>query len=258
MGLPKRLRPRKLGRLGARRTPASTSAAVSRQLNDFTAELPYERESILAFLQRAASETETGSRVLDAGAGEAPYRELFVHCDYVTADWPNSVHPGGRGADVVASLDDLPLDEASFDTVISTQVLEHVAEPGSVLREIARVLRPDGVIWLTVPLVWPLHEEPYDFYRYTSHGLRHLLDRAGFRRISVEPRNGCATTLAQLLAFAPSLLGEANDGHDSERARLSKELNKISRRLARFDHLDAARVFPLGYQARAERGSPSS
>jgi ubiquinone/menaquinone biosynthesis C-methylase UbiE len=71
------------------------------------------------------------------------------------------------------------------DAVLSTQVLEHVADPLSVLAEFFRVLKPDGRLWLTAPFVWYLHEEPYDYYRFTSHGLRFLLERAGFIEIEV-------------------------------------------------------------------------
>ena len=79
-----------------------------------------------------------------------------------------------------------------------TEVLEHLEEPGRGLAEAHRLLRPGGGIILTTPLVWPLHEEPRDFYRFTPYGLRHLLGRAGFEAIEVRPLSGQWTTLAML------------------------------------------------------------
>lgn len=237
---------------------AGPASGVSVALRAFVDELPHERAPILVFMQRSAAALPRGSRVLDAGAGDAPYRELFVHCDYVTADWPNSVHAGGRGADVVASLDALPLADMSFDAVVSTQVLEHVARPKAVLAELYRVLRDDGALWLTAPLVWPLHEEPYDFYRYTEHGLRHLLDAAGFVDVDARPRNGCLATLSQLALFCANMLQPMHDGRDQERRRIVEDLWRLGDQLARYDDLDTKRLLPLGYEVTARRPSPAS
>src|SRR5579871_6848756 len=68
----------------------------------------------------------------------------------------------------------------SFDTVLCTQVLEHVTEPDAFIKKIEKVLTSDGVLILSVPLINPLHEIPYDYYRYTKFGLRHLLEKNNF------------------------------------------------------------------------------
>jgi len=232
--------------------------SVSPQLRAFTEELSLERRSILAFAAECAGSLGAGARVLDAGAGEAPYRELFGHCDYVTTDWTESVHSGAHGADVIASLDALPLDDASFDAVVCTQVLEHVFEPARVLAELHRVLRPGGRLWMTVPLTWPLHEEPFDFYRYTPHGLTALLDRAGFDEVHVAARNGYFATMAQLCRIAPDAVGWHEDGRDGSRARLFEDLQRLAGQLERYDHLDRRRIFPLGYRATARRPPESA
>jgi SAM-dependent methyltransferase len=226
--------------------------AVSPELRAFTNELPLERRSILEFVARCAAELERGARVLDAGAGNAPYRELFDHCVYVTTDWSGSVHAGARQADVIASLDDLPITDASFDAVVCTQVLEHVSEPAVVLSELRRILRPDGRLWLTVPLTWPLHEEPFDFFRFTPYGLADLLRRAGFIDIDIAPRNGYFTTMSQLLRIAGDAIDWPGDG-DTTRARIVEDLTRLAGQLEGFDHLDHRRIFPLGYQVTARR-----
>jgi SAM-dependent methyltransferase len=228
--------------------------AVSEALVAFVEELPWERESIAAFVQAVARTVPPGARVLDVGAGDAPYRELFAHADYRTTEWEESPHEGAVRADVVGSADALPLDDASVDVVLLTQVLEHVPQPRAVLAELRRVLKPGGWVHLTAPLVWEVHEAPYDFFRYTGYGLQALLEDAGFAEVEVAPRNGALTTLAQLLADAGSIIGRsAPDGLDEQREAVGAALAALAEPLARLEPLDARRVFPLGYRASAIR-----
>jgi SAM-dependent methyltransferase len=238
-----------------RRASAGSSnlSNVSLELRAFTEQLALERRSILQFVEKCADSVPPGARVLDAGAGNAPYRELFAHSDYVTTDWTQSVHAGARAADMVAPLDDLPIEDASVDAVLCTQVLEHVENPAAVLAELHRVLRPGGHLWLTVPLVWPLHEEPYDFFRFTPFSLDSLLTGAGFSDVDVAPRNGYFETVAQLLRIAPTAVGWADDGRNALRRRVFADLSRLARQLEGFDDLDRRRAFPLGYQATARR-----
>lgn len=224
----------------------------SRHLSEFIAASPLDREPICAFMTQAAEALPPGARVLDAGAGEAPYRELFGHCAYRTSDWSNSVHEGAQAADIVASLDALPVEAGSFDAVLNTQVLEHVADPLAVLCELRRVLVPGGELWLTVPLVNELHEEPYDFFRYTSHGLASLFERAGLEVVSIEPLNGFYSTLAMMLRNAGLITGVRARG-DLGRRVLAAACRAIARALPRLDRLDERRALPLGYCCRARR-----
>ena len=233
--------------------PYTPGVVASPRLQAFVEESRIERRSILAFAQQAAQETPRGSSVLDAGAGSAPYRELFGHCDYVAVDWPGSPHLDQGNVDILASLEALPLPDASFDAVLSTQVLEHVPEPATVLRELRRVLVPEGTLWLTVPFVWELHEEPHDYFRFTVHGLRHLLETTGFADIEVAPRTGFFSTLAVLTRNCPQIIGSRHDGRQLRRRVAAWRLRRLSRRLERLDGLDVRRALPLGYQCRARR-----
>lgn len=226
---------------------------VSEQLRAFVEEMPYERRSILAFVRGVADSLPPGRVVLDIGAGDAPYRELFRHCKYITTDWENSLHEGGREADVVASAEALPLEDGAVDAVLSTQVLEHLPDPAAVLREACRVLRPGGGVFLTVPFVWELHELPFDFWRFTPASLEQLLTGAGFVDITVEPRNDCFTTAAQLLRNLGWAMGRASDGRDSEREAAAELLAQLAERLAALAPLDAAGILPLGWEAKARR-----
>jgi SAM-dependent methyltransferase len=239
---PKQPRERSLGELG-----------VTERLRRFVAEMPYERRPILDFVMEVAADTGPGSDVLDVGAGDAPYRELFAHTSYRTNDWAHSVHDGSRTADIVGSALELPVSPASFDLVLCTQVLEHVADPAMVLAECARVLRPDGVLAVTVPLVWQLHEQPHDYFRYTSAGLEHLMESVGFSAIEIHPRNDCFTTLAQLMLNVGATLGRASDGLDSRREAAASLLSDLAAQIAPLAPLDVEMVLPLGYAARAVR-----
>ena len=226
---------------------------VSGELRAFVNECPNERASILDHMLRVADELAPGSHVLDVGAGEQPYRELFSHVDYVTSDWANSVHPGAHQVDIVAPADDLPVEDGSFDAVINTQVLEHVPEPGKVLAELFRVLRPGGRAYITLPLAWELHEEPYDFYRYTRYGISHLLREAGFEDIDVKPRNDCFTTIAQLMRNTNHAMGRAGDGLDLQRDQAAAHMRQMADVVEGFAPLDSRWILPLGYAATATK-----
>ena len=113
-------------------------------------------------------------RVLDVGCGLQPYRSMLGTkvTEYVGVDRPGPL----ANPTVIGTAEDLPFDAHVFDVVLSTQVFEHVPEPARALGEAIRVLRPGGRLVLTVPGVWPTHEAPHDYWRFTRHGLLHLLE----------------------------------------------------------------------------------
>lgn len=120
-------------------------------------------------------------KVLDAGCGRKPYRNLFETEQYIGMDIENPGHDHtNEDIDVFYDGVTFPFEAHEFDNVICNQVLEHVFEPGNFLDEINRVLKDKGYFLLTVPFAWDEHEQPYDFARYSSFGLRHLLQKHGF------------------------------------------------------------------------------
>ena len=228
--------------------------SFSKSLRNFIAEAPVARGGRhIAFLQRAASELAPGSTILDVGAGDAPYRELFARANYLTCDWENSIYKPDRPPDIVAPASNIPLDVASVDAILCTQVLEHVAEPSSVLTELFRVLKPGGRLWLTAPFVWYLHEEPYDYYRYTSHGLRFSLERAGFIDIEVSPLNDAFSTTASLVRDLGWMMGRSPDGFDSQREIVAETMVRVASLIESFANFDTRWIFPLDFSAVAVR-----
>jgi SAM-dependent methyltransferase len=125
-------------------------------------------------------------RVLDVGCGTSPYRRFLSNAtEYVGIDPNPAVAP-----DVVGSVLELPFPDASFESVVCTEVLEHVNEPRAALSEVHRVMRNRGVLYLTVPQAWGLHYEPHDYFRYTRYGITHLLEQAGFKVTEVRQMGG--------------------------------------------------------------------
>ena len=110
-------------------------------------------------------------RTIDVGAGSAKYSGLIKEyaSEYVAFD----TTPGGK-IDVVGDVLNMPFDEGSFDTVISSQVLEHVKRPWVMVAEISRILKTDGVCLLTAPFMAPYHADPEDYFRYTQEGMKSL------------------------------------------------------------------------------------
>jgi SAM-dependent methyltransferase len=129
--------------------------------------------------------------LFDLGCGEMPYKEwLKKYADtYTGVDWANSMH--SFHADICADLNQiLPIQDGVADTVISVSVMEHLREPETFLREAHRILKPSGTIVLQVPFMWWVHEEPYDYYRFTRYGLEHILKKAGFCNINIKCQTG--------------------------------------------------------------------
>ena len=153
------------------------------------------------FVRRAAASVPSGSRVLDAGAGQCVYASYFSQHRYESVDYCEGNKKYGE-INYVCQLHETPLEEESFDLMLLTQVLEHVAEPASVLKEMHRLLKPGCRLWLSAPLCWEEHEQPADFYRYTQFGLRHLLAQAGFTIVELEWTAGYYATLWYQLRLA--------------------------------------------------------
>lgn len=129
--------------------------------------------------------------VIDLGCGAAPFRaDILLHAhEYIGVDWGNTLHDSC--ANVIADLNlPLPIADATADHVVTFEVIEHLAEPAIMLREVVRILRSGGTITLSAPFQWWVHEAPWDYQRFTRHGLDYQLRKAGFINISIAPMTG--------------------------------------------------------------------
>jgi len=150
-----------------------------------------EKRGIKELIKNASEHIPEHSIVLDAGAGQTPYREWFKHTRYVAVDFAEGEKAWDYNSlDAIGQLERLPFPDHTFDAVISTQVLEHVPEPEKMLREIFRVLKPGASLYLSAPLGFGEHQQPYDYYRYTQYGLKYLLEKVGFLIHDIKPRGG--------------------------------------------------------------------
>ena len=141
----------------------------------------------------------SGQQVLDYGCADRPYRDWFEQgVEVVGADLP-----GNAAADITIESDGtVPCPDASFDAVLSTQVLEHVADPAVYLHECARVLRPGGRLLLSTHGIFYFHPDPNDFWRWTCQGLERIIGDAGLDVVRLEGIFGMGATGVQLAVDA--------------------------------------------------------
>ena len=133
-------------------------------------------------------------KTLDVGAGSFDrYGEFFKADQYTRMEIA-----AGEGIDVVGSAYDIPFPNESFDSLVSTQVFEHLARPHDAAKELFRVLKSGGYVVVTVPQTSELHEIPYDFYRYTNFGLEALFTDTGFEIVETLQRGGYHAMIAQV------------------------------------------------------------
>lgn len=200
---------------------------------------------VAEFYSRVIPEWAHGS-LADLGCGKAPLLGLYrPRCRSVQLiDWANSIHEN-EFLDIVADLNQ-PLaivESESFDTIILSDVLEHIREPAILMSEITRILRPGGTLLLNVPFMYQIHEAPHDYYRYTCYGLDWLATQAGLHIEELTPIGGLVEAIASI---SSKMLG---------RLRLFPAVIIIHRltimfhrsRLGRALGTQTGSLFPLGY-----------
>lgn len=138
------------------------------------------------------------SNLLDIGCGNKPYEswlvgkiDKYVGCDIVQSS--------SNKVDVICAANKIPLESNSFDTILSTQAIEHIEDYEGMINEAFRLLKTNGNFILSGPFYWHLHEEPYDFYRFTKHGFKNILEKAGFEVIEIKENGGAWATLGLMI-----------------------------------------------------------
>lgn len=192
-------------------------------------------------------------RLLDLGCGQVPLYGMYSH--HVRAveciDWDNSSH-SLRHIDQCCDLNQvLPLPDNCFDTIILSDVLEHIFNPMQLWAEISRTLKPGGKILVSVPFLYWIHEAPHDYYRYTEFALRRAAQENNLRIVSIQPLGGAVDVLADLIGKVTAGLPLRGLGVGNLVQRMAFWFGK-TRPGARL-RLTSAKVLPLGYFVVAER-----
>ena len=141
--------------------------------------------------------------VLDIGCGYMPYKSLVLappSCTerYIGLDLHDNVY---QKPDLEWDGRTIPLEDSSVDYALATEVFEHCPDPELVMREAFRVLKPGGMVFFSVPFLWPLHDVPHDEYRFTPFALERHLRNAGFEQVALKPLGGWDASLAQMLGL---------------------------------------------------------
>ena len=130
-------------------------------------------------------------RLLDIGCGTKPYQSMFNVDEYIGIEIDDEGRKNHTHADVLYDGKVMPFEDKSFDSALSSEVLEHVFNPDTFLKEANRVMKMDGIFLITTPFFWEEHGQPYDYVRYTSFGLQHILDENGFEVVEhIKSGNG--------------------------------------------------------------------
>lgn len=177
--------------------------------------------------------------LVDLGCGHAPYRGMYadrVH-SIVTVDWEGTLHRAA--VDVTCDLNrGIALPDASADTILCTDILEHIFEPRVLWSEMSRVLRPNGKALVGVPFYYWIHEQPHDYHRYTQFALKRYAEEAGFKVVSLQAAGGLSCVVGDLLCKAAP-------------RRLKGVADRAVRLFARPSAKETA--FPLAYLLVAQR-----
>ncbi len=160
------------------------------------------RYNIFKGIKKFSSDFNKGS-LLDFGCGSKPYESLFKVEKYIGLDTNQSGHSHkNEKIDVLYDGKKIPFDDNHFDYIFSSEVLEHVFNIDEIISELNRVLKNDGKILITLPFVWGEHEQPYDYARYTSFGLKNILENNGFEIIDhIKTTNFIETIFQSLTAY---------------------------------------------------------
>jgi SAM-dependent methyltransferase len=139
-------------------------------------------------------------KLIDLGCGVMPFRSILP--DWIERYHALDIFPRAAGLTLIGDIQHLGMIPSAFyDSALCLEVLEHVPDPWQACREICRILKPGGVLILSVPHLSRLHDLPHDYYRYTHVGLTHMLRSAGLELVVIKTKGGLFTFLA--ISFPP-------------------------------------------------------
>jgi SAM-dependent methyltransferase len=155
------------------------------------------RNRLLDAIRRYAP--RLNGRLLDFGCGLKPYEHLFTVDEYVGVDYAGEGETYRKDkVDFIYDGKTLPFPDHAFDSIFSSEVLEHVFNPEEIMKELYRILKPGGQMLFTFPFAMPEHEEPNDYARYTSFAAISLFESHGFKVIELEKTGNYIEAVHQL------------------------------------------------------------
>lgn len=209
-------------------------------------------DRIAAFYDQTLRHHARG-KLLDLGCGKVPlyttYREFVT--ENICVDWANTAHKNEYLDFELDLTQPLPFPDQTFDTILLSDVLEHIPVPEQLWHEMARLLTPQGKIILNVPFFYWLHEMPFDYYRYTEFALRRFVDLAGLTLIHLAPIGGVPEVMTDIFAKTVAPL----PGLGGVLATLAQGITTgfIRTGIGKKVSAKTARRFPLGYFLIAEK-----
>jgi SAM-dependent methyltransferase len=196
-------------------------------------------------------------KLLDLGCGKVPLYQAYraYISDNICVDWQNSMHENAHIDYECDLTKTLPFGDCEFDTILLSDVLEHIPNPEALFYEMSRILKPAGRILLNVPFFYRLHEEPHDYYRYTEYALRRFARLANMQVLHLICIGGSPEIAADMFAkhvrIVPLIGGGVAKIVQSGTAAFVK--TAIGRRISQ----RSSKGFPLGYFLVLERPAGS-
>ena len=140
--------------------------------------------------------------LVDLGCGKVPlyeaYKDKISKC--ICVDWDNPFHEN-EFLDMNVDLNkNLPFENNVFDTIILSDVLEHIQDPILLWNEMNRILRKDGILIMNVPFHYWIHDSPFDYYRYTRYALEYFANKSNFQIISIDELGGVVEILTDFIS----------------------------------------------------------
>ena len=157
---------------------------------------------LIAYFYDKSFRQHAKGKLLDLGCGKVPLYaayKAFVK-ENVCVDWCNTLHKNEHLDYELDLTKYLPFEDGEFDTIILSDVLEHIPVPEQLWQEMTRILSTNGKIIMNVPFFYWLHEQPHDYYRYTEFALRRFVEISGLRLIQLEPIGGAPEIMADIFA----------------------------------------------------------